>query len=109
MDFREMKAEQAAHQEWVNTAYGYGLATDDSIRDEIEQTHKEWPQYANHWDGWVLVRITQDITTKAGQAFKAGDITLGHKQELFGYDWYWHVFSFRNNVDTRLKYHVDQL
>lgn len=38
--------------------------------------HAEFPQFENHWDDWVVVRIKRDVTTKLGQTFSMGDRTI---------------------------------
>lgn len=104
-EFLKRVAEQNQRQDYVNT----NLFNKWSTLFVIDNLHSQYPQYKNHFDDWQMVTVTQDVTTKAGQAFKAGDKTLGWKQELWNNDWYWHVFSFRNNVTTRLKYHVEKV
>jgi len=63
----------------------YYRATDMSALAELElaevQGHK---QYVGHFDWWFKVRVNKDVTTKMGQAFKAGDVTIGTFSELEG-------------------------
>lgn len=54
------------------------LAIMESLRQEAEQSHQQYPQYKGYWDGWVLVRINRTITTKMGLAFVEGQYALAN-------------------------------
>lgn len=64
---------------------------------------ERFPQYRGHFDAYEVVRVTRSINTKAGQAFKRGDLTIAKWQEAderFGLPAGWVAFSFRNGCDT---------
>ena len=46
------------------------------LRLEAERQMAAHPQYAGHWDGWVLGRMVQPVRTKMGLAAAAGDLVL---------------------------------
>ncbi len=52
------------------------------IRERADDAHRQYPQYAGHWDDskWVLVRIERTIKTKLGVAFTAGELTLAYAE-----------------------------
>lgn len=68
-----------------------------AIVDQANAAHRQYPQYAGHWDGpeWRVVRVTRRVETKMGVAFEAGDVTIGNPDA----DHFW-AYSFRNNIDT---------
>ncbi len=71
------------------------------IRARANQAHSQWPQYAGHWDGdeWVLVQIECTVTTKLGQAFLPGELTIARKETLEG-EPVWCAYSMANKCDT---------
>lgn len=67
-----------------------------------------FPQYRGHYDDWEVVRITRRISTKMGEAFRAGDLTLARWHEADGpySPAGWTAFSFRNGCDTGVGRHA---
>ena len=66
--------------------------------------HTEYPQYAGHFDGYVVVRVTKDVTTKAGLAFHAGQLAIANPtKSTSGGLSYMTVYSFLNKVDTSVR------
>lgn len=65
-----------------------------------------WPQYAHHFDKYVLCRIKRDIRTKMGTAFLKGETSICRPQKGFGMLGGYQtvdVWSMRNGVDTSLS------
>jgi len=89
---------------WSENAAPHARMTLPTVRALAERrvNVERFPQYSGHFDGFEVVRVTSSVSTKAGEAFKAGDLSLGRWEEPnedrpFGA---WVVFSFRNGVDT---------
>jgi hypothetical protein len=110
------QARFASFQAGVNASHGLSPVIDrtaDEIRNYARHCHARYPQYSQAWaaeDGWHLVRIGCDVTTKMGVAFKAGDICLAKHHRGLGFSPSdWTVYSVRNGCDTRLSYGVHRL
>ena len=73
-------------------------------RKEAEREHVAFAQYAGHWDGWVLVEVTHDVTTKMGPAFRAGDLVIarpeGDPLDQEDQGQFRTCYSYRNGIDT---------
>lgn len=102
--YRTRRETQDDVQNLMNAAFASGASADDmltAIREYAEQTHSEFPQYAGHWNDYVLVRITRRVETKAGEAFEAGDVAVARYDHTIACGWsYCTVYSVRNGVDT---------
>lgn len=66
------------------------------------------PQYAGHFANYKLVRITSDVRTKAGLAFKRGEYAIATKPReelphLPSSGRFVTVWSRRNKVDTSVR------
>ena len=48
----------------------------DNVRACAERQMAAYPQYANHWDGWILVRCVRDVVGKGGLRFAVGDVAI---------------------------------
>lgn len=76
----------------------------NGIEEHAAEAHAAYEQYAGHWTeqkGWVLVEITQTITTKLGEAFAKGDIAIAqHRPGMGLYGGRWTAYSIRNGIDT---------
>jgi hypothetical protein len=75
----------------------------NTIRARAEADHASYPQYAGHWNGWVLVEVTKVIKTKMGQAFRKGEMSIAKREtegELAGT---WTVYSISNRCDTAVN------
>lgn len=78
----------------------------ESVRERARATHAHLPQYEGKWDDWVPVRITQEVRTKMGLAFKVGDITIAQPERgEFGRTYVRSrtVYSFRNDINTEVR------
>lgn len=97
---------QATRQREVNDAER--IEQSRMVRRIAAEAHASYPQYRGHWDDhrWRLVQITNRVTTKAGVAFEAGDITIARRSWSRG-DWI--AYSIRNGVDTRIDHYVQKL
>ena len=69
-----------------------------------------YPQYANHFDDFVLVKIKKNIRTKMGFAFLKDEVTIAApvtRTDLLGIEnkvtTTRQVWSFTNAVDTLIK------
>lgn len=101
----------ARKQENINRMWDSGRLTFDDIKSLADQAHWFYPQYLGHWNaarGWQLARVTQDVTTKRGVAFKAGDIVIA-KKSGFLFSSEWTVYSVRNRCNTGLSHGVELL
>ncbi len=74
------------------------------LRRNAELQNARYPQYKGHWDGpeWKLFLVTQDIRTKMGLAFLAGEVTLAKVMFLDGRAVV-SAYSTLNGVDTILS------
>lgn len=79
--------------------------TVESIAKEAQRDHVMYPQYEGHWetDDWFLVRFTDQVETKLGEAFLRGDVTIARLDDddrgtLMAY-------SRRNHIDTSIFDH----
>lgn len=68
----------------------------------------QWPQYKNHFTNYRLVKITKDITTKAGLAFKCGEYAIATEHQdalphLPSSGKFVTVWSRRNQIDTSVR------
>lgn len=68
----------------------------------------QWPQYKNHFTGYRLVRIKNDVKTKGGLAFTRGEFAIAteKRDELPGLPSsgkYVTVWSRRNKIDTSVR------
>lgn len=54
----------------------------ENLKKDANYAHRQFPQYAGHWDAWVLGRITKKISTKGGLAFEKGDVVLVNPNSL---------------------------
>jgi hypothetical protein len=68
----------------------------------------QWPQYREHFASYKLVKIKNDVKTKAGLAFSRGEYALAtpHRDELPGLPSsgkFVTVWSRRNKVDTSVR------
>lgn len=78
------------------------------VKEGAETTHREFPQYEGHWDGWIPVRVVRTVRTKMGVAFLAGDVSLMRPEDpkmrvIFG-PRNPTVYSFRNKCDTSVPF-----
>lgn len=73
------------------------------IRSVAAAASAQWPQYRGYWDGaeWILVQIQREIKTKAGIAFRQGELALAKKDTLEGRS-VWTAYSRTNNINTCL-------
>lgn len=80
------------------------MTTRAEVIEQAEAAHAQYPQYRGHWDGdeWVLVQFKRRVTTKLGDAFLPGDITLARMDD----DTYPTAYSLRNRIDTSVR-HTD--
>jgi hypothetical protein len=70
------------------------------LKELAARTVAQYPQYANHFDGYVAVRIKRDIRTKMGLAFQKGEIAIGRPAAEGDYRTVW---SAKNKVDTSVR------
>lgn len=52
------------------------MPTIETLRASAEAAHVQYPQYAGHWDAWLVGTVTKRIRTKRGVAFERGDQVL---------------------------------
>jgi hypothetical protein len=74
------------------------------IRDFAAEQMERYPQYAGHWDGWVLVRFTRELVTKGGLRFRAGDYTLAHRNGGIFNTSQWMAWSLRGGLDVSIPH-----
>lgn len=68
-------------------------------------THAEFPQYEGRWDNWTVVKINQDLITKAGVDFKENDMALMKPDDgTQGKNQFVTCYSIRNSVDTAVPF-----
>src|SRR6185295_1878541 len=67
-----------------------------TLRMAADKAHAAYPQYRGHWDGWKLGRVIRDVETKAGVAFRAGDLALYNPARPFFPDSPITTYSVRN-------------
>lgn len=63
----------------------------------------QWPQYRGHFDAYRIGRITRDVKTKLGLAFRKGDVviwTIGERDLGNGPEVTFTAWSVRNRCDT---------
>ena len=84
MDWQTKVAHGSLIQRMVNGNPSLYRATDMSAMAERVEVGQGYMQYVGHFDWWFKVRVNKDVTTKMGQAFKAGDVTIGTFSELEG-------------------------
>lgn len=113
-EFRQMEADRAAEQVWINEVFERSGADVASavIRISAALAHAEYPQYHMHWagDDWTLARVTQRIETKGGLRFDVGDIVLlQYVPGYFGGDAEKTAYSVRGRIDVRVDYGVEPL
>lgn len=76
-------------------------ALERMVRTAADVFHRPYPQYVGHFDAYVVVRVTRNVRTKMGQAFKKGDLTIGAPRQGDAYgDSCWTLYSWRNGIDT---------
>lgn len=75
-----------------------------ALKADADASHAQYPQYAGHWDGFVLARVNKHVKTKMGVAFEKGDLCLVQVSEphLLGAGVVT-AYSNRNGCDTALK------
>ncbi len=91
----------------AQTATGRETMTQQTDVETIRQTLvaqaeaqlAQYPQYRGHWDGWRVGRITRDVKTKLGVAFKRDDVVLYTDDRGARFVT---AYSFRNRVDTSI-------
>jgi len=54
----------------------FGMTTREALLQQVNDEHREYPQYAGYWNEWGLGEVTFDLRTKAGRAFRRGDVVL---------------------------------
>lgn len=62
-----------------------------------------YPQYAGHFDKYVLCRVKRDVKTKMGTAFLAGEVAICRPASWSGPGAWTTVWSVRNQCDTGLS------
>jgi hypothetical protein len=83
-------------------------ATLTSLKTIATKQVAQWPQYKGHFAGYRLVKITKDVTTKAGLAFKCGEYAIAtpYRDELPNLPSsgkFVTVWSRRNQIDTSVR------
>lgn len=84
----------------------------DLLKRAAALSVEDFPQYAGHFDDYVVVKINVRVKTKAGTAFERGEWTLA-TPESAAYDStsnepkaktrkFVTVWSFKNQVDTSI-------
>jgi len=65
---------------------------------------KFFPQYRNHFDDWVLVKVNRGVKTKLGLAFDEDEISIGKPNSSFPINFngadYTSVWSFKTQITT---------
>lgn len=76
------------------------------MRNAAEQMMvPRYPQYARHWDGYLLGRVKRNIVTKGGECFLNGDWVLYRPNaNIISISDYFSVWSFRNMCDVSVHY-----
>ena len=81
------------------------------LLNQAENDLSHYPQYSGHWNGWVLAKVTRDVKTKLGMAFRRGDLVLV-EPDMSRYERASDValtqgfrtcYSHRNRVNTSVK------
>lgn len=70
-----------------------------------EREHAPYPQYAGHWNGWVVCKVTTDLRSKGGVQAKAGDWVLAYTTG--GYAAQATFYSLRLGWNCSIAYGVD--
>lgn len=85
-------------------------ATLTSLRAFAAAQVARWPQYDGHFASYRLARVKRSVTTKAGRAFKRGEIVIAVERTMFpesmdsdAADWTVTAWSVSNAVDTSLR------
>ena len=83
-------------------------ATLTSLKAIAAAQVSQYPQYKDHFAGYRLVRVTRDVTTKAGLAFARGEyaIAIEKQDDLPGLPSsgkYVTVWSRRTKIDTSVR------
>lgn len=67
------------------------------------EDHKQYPQYRGHYAGpeWIRVQVKEDVITKSGLVFVAGDVTIAKVEEKDVYHC-WVAYSWRQKIDVSL-------
>jgi hypothetical protein len=60
----------------------------------------QYPQYAGHFNKYVLCRVKRDVKTKMGLAFSKGEVAICKPQDWSGSSVV--VWSMRNAIDTHI-------
>ena len=87
---------------------------DEVLRNALVKTAEahvaQWPQYKDHFVGYVLGRVKKTVKTKLGVAFTRGETVLVNPGSLeYGHDVrgnghnYLTAWSVRNKIDTELR------
>ena len=113
LKLQQKRDRRGRFQQGINEGFALSPNVDRTageLRNFAAAEHADYPQYAGHFDGYRLVRVSVDVRTKAGLAFKAGDVAIATYraglQPGFGR---WIVYSVRNGCDTQLTYAVHEL
>lgn len=51
-----------------------------AMRSVPQATHADYPQYAGHWDDWVLVVLARNIELKGGRGLDRWQVTIGQRR-----------------------------
>lgn len=102
MNWQEKRTKGTIIQDCINrNPQGYGQI---DMAVMAERFLSEYPQYQGHFDKHIKVRVNKNVRTKMGQAFVAGDITIGAwcVSEVIGR--YFCAVSWRNGcVETAVN------
>lgn len=93
--------------------YFPGMDNKERIRKELieqaDQHHRQYAQYKNHFDHYILVRIKKDVRTKMGQSFLKDDVCIARTEAHPAGEYarypnklYRVVYSFRTKIDTSI-------
>lgn len=79
-------------------------ATIGGLRDRAYAQVAQWPQYTRaRFDHYVPIRIKRTVKTKAGIAFRKGEVVLAQTiVRYYGTKSYVTAWSFSNKVDTSI-------
>lgn len=69
----------------------------NALKSIAQEQNAAFPQYAGHFDAYVLVRMKRTVHTKMGMAFMRGEMAIASPMTREGYRT---VYSIRNRVDT---------
>lgn len=67
----------------------------EALKNLARATHADYPQYAGHWDDWVLVILARNIECKGGRALEFWQISIGKTEQPDQYqdEESWTVYS----------------